>query len=262
MSGKYRHRVVITTTNMKYAPIFEEVGLSPNEAKIYETLLESGEAGVSLISKKANVHRRNVYDALNRLVEKGLVFPVFQSGEYRYQAVSPSKLLEMVREKENRLQEVMPNLRKLFAKEPNSQAAFIYKGIEGYKNYRRDLLRLADEAYFLGAKGLWRSPQINKQFREAYITPFEKTVPHKVLFDPRVKQTLPEAMTDMKGQHKVLPKGYETPGVVDIFNDYVVTFVSVGIGNVGEDVTIFLMKDRELAESYKTWFNLIWNLLP
>jgi len=60
--------------------ILEEIGLSPNEAKIYETLLSSGEVGVSDISLKANVHRRNVYDALNRLVEKGLVYRILQKG--------------------------------------------------------------------------------------------------------------------------------------------------------------------------------------
>jgi sugar-specific transcriptional regulator TrmB len=51
-----------------YTEIFEEIGLTPSEAKIYEILLAEKEIGVSEISLKAKVHRRNVYDALNRLV--------------------------------------------------------------------------------------------------------------------------------------------------------------------------------------------------
>ena len=242
-----------------YSEILETIGLSPNEAKIYETLLSTGETSVSEIATKAGVHRRNVYDALNRLVDKALVFTIFQKGENRYQAVHPDKLVEIIKEKEQRLLSVLPALKKSYAAEPASNAAFIYRGIEGYKNYRRDLLRLATETYFLGAKGLWLSPQIDEQFRAAYVKKFEKNIPHQVLFDPRVKDLLPAALTDTKGHYRLLPKGYETPGVVDIFGDYVVTFVSVGIGNIGEDVTIFVMKNKELAESYKTWFRFIWD---
>ncbi|MBI4262644.1 TrmB family transcriptional regulator [Candidatus Uhrbacteria bacterium] len=243
-----------------YSEIFERLGLSPNEAKIYETMLSTGETSVVEISTKANIHRRNVYDSLNRLVEKGLVSPIFQKGENRYQAVHPDKLLEIVKSEERQLMAVLPQLRKIFASEPSTESAYIYKGIEGYKNYRRDLLRVADEAFFLGAKGLWRSPQIDQSFRDAYVKKFEKTIPHKVLFDPRVATLLPEALEDTKGHYRMLPKGYETPGVVDIFSDYVVTFVSVGIGNVGEQVTIFVMRNKELAESYKTWFRFIWDM--
>lgn len=245
-----------------FTRVFENIGLSPNEAKIYETMLSTGETGVATISIKAKIHRRNVYDALHRLLEKGLVFTIFQKGENRYQAVHPNKLMEIVKEKERELQHVLPDLSRMFAEEPSNEAAFIYKGIEGYKTYRRDLLRVAQEAYFLGAKGLWRSPQIDQSFRNAYVSTFKNAVPHKVLFDPRVPELLPEALVDEKGRYRVLPKGYETPGVVDIFGDYVVTFVSVGIGNVGDNLTIFVMQNRELAESYKTWFRFIWDQCP
>lgn len=242
-----------------YSKVFESIGLSPNEAKIYETMLSTGETGVAEISVKAKIHRRNVYDALHRLLEKGLVFAIFQKGENRYRAVHPNKLLEIVKEKERSLDSILPELAQKYAADPSSEAAYIYKGIEGYKSYRRDLVRVGEEAFFLGAKGLWRSPQIDQAFRDAYVNKFKKSVPHKVLFDPRVPEVLPEALSDEKGNYRILPRGYETPGVVDIFGDYVVTFVSVGIGNVGEDITIFVMKNKELAESYKTWFRFIWD---
>ena len=48
---------------MKY-PILQEIGLSQNEAQIYETLVEIKESGAGEIALKSKVHRRNVYDAL------------------------------------------------------------------------------------------------------------------------------------------------------------------------------------------------------
>ena len=52
------------------------------------------------------------------------------------------------------------------------------------------------------------------------------------------------------------------PGVCDIFGDYVVTFTSVDVGNFGEDGTVYVMINKQLADSYRTWFQLIWDLLP
>src|SRR3989338_11486431 len=103
---------------MAYSKTFEELGLSPSEAKIYEVLLYDAETGVSDISKRAKVHRRNVYDALNRLLEKGLVFQIFQKGENLYRAVHPNKLMELLKEKQNSLEKTMPTLLKQYETTP------------------------------------------------------------------------------------------------------------------------------------------------
>ena len=246
-----------------YTEIFEEIGLSPSEAKIYEILLASKEVGASDISLKAKVHRRNVYDALNRLVDKGLVFRVFQKGENQFRAVAPEKLAEVLREKDQRLANVMPQLRSMYNREPLKEAAYIYKGREGYKNYLQDMIRVAEDTYFLGAKGLWFTPGIEQQ----YLADFHAALKRKkkkyfTLYDPRVKARLPQALKSVGGEYKILPDKYKTPGVTDIFGDYVVTFTSLDIGNFGDDGTIFVMINPELAETYRTWFRLIWDLLP
>ena len=151
----------------------------------------------------------------------------------------------------------------MYDSDPKKEAAYIYKGIEGYKNYRIDLLRVGQETHFLGAKGLWLSKQIDESFRQQYIEPFHaQKNKHLYLFDPRVKYELPKATANICGEFKFLPESYSTPGIVDIFGDHVVTFTSVGIGNIGEDVTIFVMINPELAKTYKTWFQLIWDMLP
>ncbi len=246
-----------------YGEIFEDLGLSPSEAKIYETLLTSSEIGVAEISLKAKVHRRNVYDALNRLVEKGLVFRIFQKGEHQFRAVAPDKLAEVLQEKERKLSGIMPDLRKLYSRKPLEEAAYIYKGKEGYKNYLRDMARVAEDTYFLGAKGLWFTPWVEKQ----YLNDFQAAMKQKkhryyTLYDYRVKERLPQAFKNVGGEYKILPKKYSTPGVTDIFGDYVVTFTSVDVGNFGDDGTIFVMINPELAETYRTWFKLIWDLCP
>lgn len=246
-----------------YTDIFEQIGLSPNEAKIYETLLSTGETSVSIISAKAKVHRRNVYDAMNRLLEKGLVFQIFQKGENIYQAVHPNKLLEVLKEKETRLTQVLPQLNKIYTAEPLQEAAYIYKGLEGYKNYMRDMARIGEETYFLSAKGLWFTPTISEKFLNDFKTEMKrKKVKYYTLYDPLVKTKLPQALNKVGGEYKILPEKYSTSAVLDIFGDHVVTFTSVDVGNVGEDVTIFVMINQELADSFKTWFRMLWDTCP
>lgn len=243
-----------------YAELFEEVGLSPNEAKIYETLLATGETSVSTISLKGNIHRRNVYDALNRLVQKGLVFPIFQKGENHYRAITPDKLMELLQEKQRRLNNVLPELRKIYEEEPLTEAAYIYKGVEGFKNYMRDLVRVSEDTYFLGAKALWYSPQVDTSFLDNFQkTSARKKLKYFTLYDPRVPEVFPEALNNVGGEYKIIPKEYPTPGVVDIFGDYVVTFTSVDVANFGEDGTIYVMINKQLADTYRMWFQFIWD---
>lgn len=243
-----------------YAELFQSIGLSQNEAKIYEVLLLAGESGVGEIATKGKIHRRNVYDALQRLVEKGLVFPIFQKGENRYSAVGPDKLMELIKEKQTILEHALPDLRKMYDTEAPQEAAYIYRGVEGYKNYLRDLIRVGEDVLFLGAKGLWYSPQIGKNFLRDFVEMAEKKkISYQTLYDPRVPKLLPRALEEVGGSFKVLPDGYETSGVCDIFGDHVVTFTSEGVGNFGEDGVVYVMINKELADSYRTWFQFIWD---
>jgi len=248
-----------------YSELLQEFDLSPNEAKIYEGLLSTGETNASVIALRSNVPRRNVYDALNRLIEKGLVYKIVDAKENLFQAVHPNKLLDILKEKEKWLESKLPELRDLYETDPPLKAAYVYSGVEGYKNYHNDLLRVSrtEEVYFLGAKSLWNSPQINKAFRTNYLTEFEKRkVPYYTLFDPDVLKELPEVIQSAKGEYKILPEEYATKGLVDVFGDYVVTFSGVQVGKFDDHLRIFIIIDAELAETYKTWFRMIWNLLP
>lgn len=244
-----------------YSEIFEELGLTPNEAKIYETLLSTGDIPVSILSVKANIHRRSIYDALTRLNQKGLVSPIFQKGENRYQAVHPDKLTEIIKEKEQKLSLVMPELRKKYNSGQVEEAAYIYKGPEGFKNYVRELMKIKEEGYFLGAKGLLYSlsPSLSKELWQTFK---KNKVTTYTLYDPLVEKYLPEVIANEDNYRKVLPPEYATTGILDIFGDRVVTFANVEVGRIFDDTTIFVMINRQLAEAYKTWFKLMWNAVP
>ncbi len=245
-----------------YAEIFSTLGLSPNEAKIYETMLVAGECTVSEIALQGSIHRRNVYDAIQRLIQKGLVFQIFGKGENLYKPVDPRKLMELVDEKRARLDAIMPGLESLYNKSPTNEAAYIYKGVEGFKNYLRDILSTQEDAYFLGAKGCWFDPKL-KDFLDQFLVDAKKRgITYKHLFDYEVKNQIPNVPKAVGKPYKFLPKKYSTPSMVDIFGDHVVSFTGAGLAQISDDISIFVIVSKPMAESYKTWFQFMWDFCP
>ncbi len=241
--------------------IFQELGLSPNEAKIYRALLTYGSSGVSTISIRAKVHRRNAYDALQRLHHKGLVSEIYGKGETIYEAVEPGKLMELIHEKQMKLEGIMPSLRDIYQKKRATEHAYIYKGIEGVKNYLKEALNSGEDMYILGAEGAWLDPRL-----ETYIDWFLKEAKKRnmkiyTLFEADAKD-IEGAAGLLSTKHKFFPPKYDTPSTMDIFGDFVVTYTGTYPGKMLDDVTIFVMQSPELAKSYRTWWQLVWDLLP
>ena len=240
--------------------VFESLGLSPNEAKIYQTLVEHGESSISQVATSAQIHRRNAYDAMQRLIDKGLCFQIFSSKENTYNAVDPDKLTELLKEKETELNELLPDLKAKFGKRLAPEEAYIYRGYEGQKNVWRDVLRIGADSYFIGAKGAWFDPRLDSGraafFREAN----RKKIKFIQLFDHEVKTQLPNFPKHFPGklEYRFLPKEYSTNSGIHVFGDYVITYTGITVGKLAKDVVIFVMHSKQLAEDYRKWFWYMW----
>lgn len=244
-----------------YGDIFNQLGLTKNEAKIYETLLRQGESSVAIISAEAAINRRNVYDTLNRLIEKGLIFEIRKHNENAYQAVDPKKLMEKIKEKELALEKVMPGLEALFKEKSLNEAVYIYRGIEGWKNYMRDILRVGKDVYAIGAKSLWTDPKL-AGFWESFIKQAEeKGIVFNTLFDHEVKDENRPILKDIEMNHKFLPKEFSSKAVIDAFGDYVVLISVAENEKIDENTSFTVIVNGNLADAFRTWHKLIWGLV-
>ena len=242
--------------------ILQQLGLSKNEAAIYEALLVNGESSVDVIARKSKVYRRNVYDSINRLMEKGLVFEIIESREKRYQAVEPDKLMELLQEKEAVLAQIMPDLKKKYQAIPHDQDVYIYRGPEGWKNYMSDMLRISEDAYFVNAKGAWLDQRVQTAFPQFAAQAKKKGITFHHLFDHEVKSEFPEILEHVGNHYKFLPKGYAAPAAVDIFGNRVYLLSDIHIGGFDDDFAITVIVNQQIADSFRSWFKLIWDLLP
>src|SRR3989338_3765444 len=242
--------------------LYEDLGLSPNEARIYYALVTYGGSGVSTIAIRSKVHRSNAYDSLHRLIEKGLVYEVFGQRETLYEAVDPGKLLEFLEEKQRKLQSALPALLSRYQKHRAPEQAYIFKGIEGVKNYLRLALKTGEDVYSLAAKGAWFDPRL-QTFTEWFLKEAKKKgMKYHHIFDDEVREKLPDVLKAVGKPYKFLPKDFSTDSTMDIFGDHVVTFNGLELGNLRDDLTIFVMVSPGLAESYRTWWKCVWDKLP
>lgn len=242
-----------------YEKIFEEVGLSKNEAKIYEALLEEEELSVSEISTKAKIHRRNVYDSLNRLLEKGFVFELLQKKENMFKAVDPKKLMEILKEKEDQLEKVMPKLISIYKAHPREEEVYIYKGIEGWKNYLRDILNVGKSVCAIGGKGSWANERLQGMMEEFKKETEKNNIDFQVLFDYEVKGNIKDILQNIpKCDHRFLPKEYSTSSAIDIYGDRIVIHSKIGLKEFDEDTSFTVIVNQEIADAFRTWFKFMW----
>lgn len=245
-----------------YTEMLQQLGLSKNEARIYETLLREGESPVGYLATKSQVHRRNVYDSLKGLIAYGLVFEIPGRNETSYSAIEPDSLLDIVKERKEMLESVMPELQGLYTSTSAKHQVYIYRGSEGWKNYMRDMLRVGEDAYFIAAKGGWLDERVKNFFPYFIKEARKKKMRFYHLFDHEVQEEVPEILSYVGKDYKFLPEGYTAPGAVDLFGDYVNLLSSVKYGNHPEEITFTVVVNRDLAEAFRTWFRYMWDICP
>ena len=94
----------------------QELGLTESEARVYLALLELGPSLAGSISRKTGIHRRNIYDITERLIKKGLIGYILKNNRRLFEAANPEKFQDILKEKQQILEESMPDLTLFYKK--------------------------------------------------------------------------------------------------------------------------------------------------
>lgn len=111
----------------------EQLNLSPNEAQVYTALAEIGQTSAGEIITRTGLHRSIVYVALDRLVDRKLVFKLDKKKIAHFQLTDPYKMIENAQNQVAVATELVESLKKMVdAKLPEIT---VYEGIESYKEF-------------------------------------------------------------------------------------------------------------------------------
>src|SRR3989338_3364412 len=86
--------------------ILKKIGLSDGEIKVYAAILDIGATSLNKIHEKVGIDRRNIYDILNKLIERGLVSYIEENGKRVFKIANPDKILSYIEEKRSTLDQV------------------------------------------------------------------------------------------------------------------------------------------------------------
>src|SRR3989338_9820948 len=89
----------------------EELGLTKTESKVYLCLLRKGSIPIGSITKDTGIHRRTIYDIIERLIEKGLVNYILNNDIKYFEAIDPERLLDILKEKEEKIKSILGELK-------------------------------------------------------------------------------------------------------------------------------------------------------
>src|SRR3989344_1200483 len=95
----------------------EELGLTKNEITVYLELLKLESTTTGPLIKETGLANSRVYNSLESLIKKGLVTYIVKNNVKYFRAEDPSHLLEKLEEKKAKLQQLIPELKKLKPKE-------------------------------------------------------------------------------------------------------------------------------------------------
>ncbi len=115
-----------------------EFGLTETEATIYLALLRQGACTAGMLAKFAKQHRRTVYDAVERLLEKGLVGVITRNNRKHYLALNPKTLLEFLEAQQAALEHLTVLVEKTTEQECTVQ---LFHGRTGLKQALEDQLK-------------------------------------------------------------------------------------------------------------------------
>ncbi|MEK6862195.1 MAG: helix-turn-helix domain-containing protein, partial [Nanoarchaeota archaeon] len=212
--------------------------------------LDLGQSLAGLITRKSGIHRRSVYDALERLIQKGLVGYIVKNNRKYFEATNPDRLTELLKEKEESVKNILPQLKAKYEHSIEKSETLFYKGKSGLKTIFEDQLSVKKEILILGASSLTR--EILKYYFHWFDKRrIEKKIKIKLVYNESARKDRRIRLAKIR----YLPKDYYNPAAMNIYGDRVAI-----IHWSKENPFVILIKDKEIADGYRNYFNLLWNI--
>ncbi|MBN1385855.1 TrmB family transcriptional regulator [Candidatus Woesearchaeota archaeon] len=233
----------------------ETLGLSQNEAKVYIALLEMRSASAGLVAQKSGVHRVNVYDTLERLMEKGLVSTSSKAEKKYFEVASPENLKRIAERKRKEIEqfdEIFPQLELKYQMGTEKQEVHHFKGKRGIISIYEDMietLKPGEYMYGLGTTGIMR------EILKHWITDWTrrrdgKGVKVKSIYyqNARGKEIFPLQ------ERRFLPKQFGFfPTTTYVYADKVAIISFTGMIGV-------VIQSKEIAVNFKRYFDQMWSI--
>jgi len=239
------------------------LGLSDNEAKVYMAMLELGPATVLEISVKAGVNRPTTYVQIESLKKLGLVSVQTKGKKQLFIPESPEQLefiienqKKEIEQKKEELTKFLPELTNLFNLAGEKPQVRFFEGKEGLLKMQTELLKsdTKEVVSFSSADDIIRvfpdHPKVLSQKR------VQKGIKSRLIYTSERGVILKKQDDNMLRETK-----YVSPDKFPFKSDIAIYGDNISISALQGKVVGVIITHKEIAESFKSLFNLLWDSL-
>ncbi|MAG23977.1 hypothetical protein CMI47_00205 [Candidatus Pacearchaeota archaeon] len=126
----------------KIVEALKTVGISQSEVSIYLDLVRSPGSSVQEISKRVNIYRSNAYEALRRLMKRGLIEETRKDGSMIFNAKSADAILEYVGVQRDEVEKVIPRIKEIEKMDLEEESVSISHGMNSFREAYNDFLNM------------------------------------------------------------------------------------------------------------------------
>jgi len=232
--------------------LIQEIGLTETEARIYLDLLKNGSSLAGNISRNTGIHRRSVYDAIERLIKKGLVSYIKTNNRRYFEAVEPKRLIEILKEKEEKINAIIPKLEILKNMAVEKKETLFFRGKQSLKYVFDDQIINGKEILIFGD-----SVNVN-EILSYYFLKYDrervkKNIKVRIIFDETARKNK-ELKSIPLSKIKFIPRKHLNNTSIYIYDN------NVSIVVWSNEPKAILIKEKNIANTFRNLFEFVWNI--
>lgn len=254
---KYWWSLIVTTMEIER---LITLGFRQNEAKVYLALVKYQRSDANTIIKETKLHKKLVYENIEKLIDKGLVGFVIEKNKKIFSITSTNFLIELFEDKikeelkkKDEAKKIVSELDKVVKVTKTKQEAIVYRGKQGIRTFYLELLKQKKDYVVFGAPE--KSIKIMDEifWRNFNTKRIYKKISARLLFNESIRK-YGDSLKDKFTELRYFEKEFEPSTETNIQGD------RVGIIVWCEEPFLFLIVDKEVAKSYREYFERMWKI--
>ena len=229
--------------------VLMKLGLQEQEVKTYLALLDLNEATATKLAENTGLGRVHMYQILNKLMDKGLASLVIKNNVKYFLAAEPENLLKDLHEKEKELLSVLPMLKARQEQPLPEIKVEVYKGVEGFKSVLNDRLKVGGDVHSFGVDESLFKTKFGTVIDQFFRQEKEQKLKEFIITSEKVKFTYEHKHI----HYRFISEKFFDPTPTAIYADRVMIII-------WEPLTTILIRNKNLADSYRKHFSLLWKM--
>lgn len=239
--------------------LLEKLGLSKKEARLYLIALETGPATIAKLAQKSGLKRGTIYEFLGEMIEKGLLEISILGKRKLYAGTPPKKLQKIIDRQRDILESLVLDLSLLTDRSSSKPKIKFYEGKDAILSVYYEILDLPIGSEVVGFATF---EGIHKLYSKSIIDNYIKKRAAKKIKQKLIVPTDEYAQNHVSEDKKEARETIMIPRKQFFINNEINVYQNkVVIVSLGEENVAVVIESKQVAETQRAIFNLLWNNL-